>query len=182
MGPSPRRRTADLDGKERYECPARAGKAPLRPAQPDSLDPPPRHRPPSSPRPTPTPPPTCCTQRTITVPGDRRQPKHANATTGAARDWITAFTRRSRVEGWFGNLKSNNTEALTRGAFRVMGICKTSLMVAVFAAATNLRLLRAWARRTLGNDDLIPLLTTGEQLPIATEPTTSNWDTGPPHR
>jgi hypothetical protein len=97
-------------------------------------------------------------------------------------NWIKAFNRRSRVEGWFGNLKNDNTEALGRGAFRVMGICKTSLMVAVFAAATNLRLLRAWARRTLGNDDLLPLLTTGAHLPITTEPVTSNRDTGPPHR
>jgi hypothetical protein len=31
-------------------------------------------------------------------------------------------------------------------------------MIVVFAAATNLRLLRAWARRTLGTDDLIPLI------------------------
>jgi hypothetical protein len=32
------------------------------------------------------------------------------------------------------------------------------VMIAVFAAATNRRLLRAWARRTLGDDDLLPLL------------------------
>jgi len=78
--------------------------------------------------------------------------------------------------------RHDNTEALGRGAFRVMGICKTSIMVAVFAAATNLRLLRAWARRTLGNDDLMPLLTTSVHPPIMAEPVTGNWDTGPPHR
>ncbi len=86
------------------------------------------------------------------------------------------------MEGWFGNLKNDNTEALGRGAFRVMGICKTSIMVAVFAAATNLRLLRAWARRTLGNDDLMPLLATGAKPSTGAEPVPGNWDTGPPLR
>ncbi len=70
-----------------------------------------------------------------------------------------AFSRRSRVEGWFGNLKSDSTEALNRGAFRVVGICKTSIMLTVYAAATNLRLLRTWAGRQYGTDDLLPLLT-----------------------
>ncbi len=94
---------------------------------------------------------------------------------------VDTFNRRSRVEGWFGNLKNDNTEALGRGAFRVMGVCKTSLMIAVFAAATNLRLLRAWARRTLGNDDLMPLLSTAAQPPIdSVEPDPDNRATGPP--
>ncbi len=169
----------ERDGKERYECPARAGKlrCPLQPgslalsfATPTVLTPP-----------DPDIAPTCCTQRTITVPGDVDAKARQRHYWGSS-NWIRAFNRRSRVEGWFGNLKNDNTEALGRGAFRVMGICKTSIMVAVFAAATNLRLLRAWARRTLGNDDLMPLLTTGAQLPITAEAVTSNWDTGPPHQ
>ncbi|MGI8986100.1 MAG: hypothetical protein ACR2GM_04805, partial [Nocardioidaceae bacterium] len=96
-------------------------------------------------------------------------------------NWIRAFNRRSRVEGWFGNLKNDNTEALGRGAFRVLGICKTSIMVAVFAAATNLRLLRAWARRTLGNDDLMPLLNATPDPPIdSPELRSDHCATGPP--
>jgi len=168
----------DRDGKERYECPARAGK--LRcPLQPGSL---------ALPLATPTvltPPdpdtaPTCCTQRTITVPGDVDAKARQRHYWGSP-NWIKAFNRRSRVEGWFGNLKNDNTESLGRGAFRVMGICKTSIMVAVFAAATNLRLLRAWARRTLGNDDLLPLLTTTAQQSIENlELAPSNRATGPP--
>ena len=147
----------DRDGKERYECPARAGK--LRcPLQAGSL---------ALPLATPTvlaPPdadtaPTCCSQRTITVPGHVDSKARQRHYWGNP-NWIKAFNRRSRVEGWFGNLKNDNTEALGRGAFRVMGICKTSIMIAVFAAATNLRLLRAWAKRTYGTDDLIPRLTT----------------------
>jgi Transposase len=170
----------DRDGKERYECPARAGK--LRcPLQPGSL---------ALPLATPTvltPPdpdtaPTCCTQRTVTVPGDVDAKARQRHYWGSP-NWIKAFNRRSRVEGWFGNLKNDSTEALGRGAFRVMGICKTSIMVAVFAAATNLRLLRAWAKRTLGSDDLIPLL--GAETQPSTDggtPHTDRAGTGPPAR
>ncbi len=39
-----------------------------------------------------------------------------------------------------------------------MGICKTSLMLTVFAVATNLRLLRGWARRNHPDDELIHML------------------------
>jgi len=170
----------DLTGKERYECPARAGRlrcplhagsmaAPL--ATPTVQSPPPAEEAP-----------TCCKQRTITMPGSVDTKSRQRYYWGS-RQWISAFSRRSRVEGWFGNLKNDSREALNRGAFRVMGICKTSLMLTVFAAATNLRLLRAWARRTLGNDDLLPLLTTSAQQSIENlELAPSNWDTGPPHR
>jgi hypothetical protein len=132
----------DQTGKERYECPARAGKircplhkttmtGPL--ALPKVIQPPPD-------------PPTCCTQRTITVAGGIDTKSRQRHYWGS-RDWIKAFSRRSRVEGWFGNLKNDSTEALNRGAFRVMGLAKTSLMLGVYAAATNLRLLRSWTRR-----------------------------------
>ena len=65
-----------------------------------------------------------------------------------SRTWISSFNRRTRVEGWFGNLKDHSREALTRGAFRVMGLGKTSLMLTIYAAATNLRLLDSWSRRS----------------------------------
>jgi len=167
----------DLTGKERYECPARAGK--LRcPLQPTSL---------ALPLATPTvlnPPdadvaPTCCRQRTITVPGDVDTKARQRHYWGSP-NWIKAYNRRSRVEGWFGNIKNDNTEGLGRGSFRVMGICKTSLMIAVFAAATNLRLLRAWARRTLGNDDLAPLIGPSVRPSGHVGISTETRDTGPP--
>jgi len=141
--------TADRTGKERYECPARAGKVrcPLvkpsmtRPLALPTVSHPPVDNPPS-----------CCTQRTITLPGDIDAKSRQRHYWGS-RDWITAFARRSRAEGWFGNVKNNNTEGLTRGAFRVMGLAKTSLMLGIFAAATNLRLLRLWTTR---QEDSLP--------------------------
>ena len=147
----------DASGKERYECPARAGK--LRcPTHPTSMTLP-LALPKVSQPPSEAPLPTCCSQRTITLPGEVDAKSRQRHYWGS-RAWVEAFSRRSRVEGWFGNLKNDNTEALGRGAFRVMGICKTSLMLSIYAAATNLRLLRSWAGRTLGNDDLTPLLST----------------------
>jgi len=133
----------DSSGSERYECPARAGKlrCPLVPPSmgqpvtlPKVLEPPQQsaHR--------------CCSQRTITVPGDIDYKSRQRHYWGS-RDWISSFSRRSRVEGWFGNLKDRSREALGRGAFRVMGLCKSSLMLGIYAAATNLRLLDAWATK-----------------------------------
>ncbi len=111
----------DPTGKERYECPARSGKVrcPLhKPSLQQPLTTPKVSNPPAEP-------PRCCTQRTITVPGDV-DPKSRQRHYWGSRTWITAFSRRSRVEGWFGNIKSHSTEALRRGTFRVMGLAKTS--------------------------------------------------------
>ncbi len=134
----------DSSGAERYECPARAGKlrCPLveqsmaQPVtRPKVLQPPEKaaHR--------------CCSQRTISIPGDVDYKSRQRHYWGS-QDWISSFSRRSRVEGWFGNLKDRSREALARGAFRVMGLCKSSLMLGIYAAATNLRLLDTWAANT----------------------------------
>jgi len=87
--------SADAGGKERFECPARAGKvrcALFKPsmAKPFAL--------PTVSHPPADHPPRCCSQRTITVPGDV-DPKSRQHHYWGSRDWITAFSRRSRVEG-----------------------------------------------------------------------------------
>ncbi len=152
----------DSSGAERYECPARAGKVrcPLveqSMAQPVTLpkvlEPPERsaHK--------------CCSQRTVTVPGDVDYKSRQRHYWGS-RDWISSFSRRSRVEGWFGNVKDRSREALGRGAFRVMGLCKSSLMLGIYAAATNLRLLEAWATK-VGLSEPPALASAAKRAPVA---------------
>lgn len=121
----------------------------------------------------------CCTQRTITVPGSV-DPKTRQRHYWGSADWVAAFSRRSRVEGWFGNLKSENTEALGRGAFRVMGIAKTTLMLGIYSAATNMRLLRAWARRTHDTDEIDSFLVPVTTAEIKAVDFTSGELTRPP--
>jgi hypothetical protein len=145
----------DTTGKERYECPARAGKIRC-PLHPQSMNLP-LAQPKATGHPAADAAPGCCTQRTITLPGTI-DTKNRQRHYWGSHDWIRAFSRRSRVEGWFGNLKNDNREALSRGAFRVTGLCKTSIMLTVYAAATNLRLLRHWAHRQHGTADLLPHL------------------------
>jgi len=62
-------------------------------------------------------------------------------------EWITSFNRRTHVEGSYGNLKNTNTENINRGWCCVVGLVKTSLLLAVAVTASNIRLLRAWAKR-----------------------------------
>ncbi len=112
----------DSSGSERYECPARAGKERC-PLVPQSMA-----LPVTLPKVVELPEPSahkCCSQRTVTVPGDVDYKSRQRHYWGS-RDWISSFSRRSRVEGWFGNLKDRSREALGRGAFRVMGLCKPS--------------------------------------------------------
>jgi hypothetical protein len=45
-------------------------------------------------------------------------------------------------------MATDTSEGLRRGTFRVMGITKTTLMLGIYAAATNLRLLRSWQGHT----------------------------------
>ncbi len=64
-----------------------------------------------------------------------------------------------------------------------MGICKTSIMLTVFAVATNLRLLRGWARRNRSGDELIHMLvdTCGADTQRAVDaPANSGSDPPPP--
>jgi hypothetical protein len=135
----------DPSGKERYECPARAGKlrcehCPLSMLMPDSV-------PEVQNAPEAATAPAACRQRTITVPGDVT-PKVRQRLRWGSPEWVTSFKRRTLVEGAFGNLKNPHTENVRRGWTNVVGIVKTSLMLVIAQAAANLRLLRVWARRT----------------------------------
>jgi hypothetical protein len=133
---------ADRDGYQRIACPAYAGK----------LDCPHQTPPASSGQPLPVYPPAQCSQykvciqATITVPPDtdgKRRQKHI----WGSRRWYHSWQRRNRVEGWFGNIKNEATDGLTRGRFRVAGLAKVTLMIAMWATATNLRLVQRWQER-----------------------------------
>ncbi len=54
-------------------------------------------------------------------------------------------------------MKNRNTENLTRGWTQVMGLVKTTSMLAALVAATNLRLLRAWATRVGDQTDPVTI-------------------------
>lgn len=135
----------DANGKERWECPAQAGKricanCPLSQMFDEST-------PTVNDPPTGVDKPKCCTQRTVTIPGNVT-PKIRQRLYWGSAEWIASFNRRTYVEGSYGNMKNPNTENITRGWCCVVGLVKTSLLLAVAVAASNIRLLRAWAKRT----------------------------------
>ncbi len=168
--------SADENGDEGWECPAQAGKVicancPLSLGYPKDrpVVAEPHQVPALPPRPTPPAKRTkhaveqhrqalkayekqadvlrCCRQRTITIPGNVT-PKQRQRLYWGSDAWIESFARRTHVEGVFGNMKSTKGANLKRGWIYVVGIVKTSIMLACVAFATNLRLLRSWSERT----------------------------------
>ena len=129
------------NGSQIYQCPASAGKlsCPLVPSSPDDAFP--ALLAPTNPAPG-----SVCTKSYTTF--------HAADTPLAQRDlfgsnaWFKSMSRRSRVEGFFGNVKNEACEHLRRGTIRVRGLVKTGMLVAFTIAATNLRLAIAFTRRT----------------------------------
>lgn len=143
----------NADGDERHECPADAGQVRC-PIKKLSM-----HLPADLPRVTNPPPeegrPAICNQRTVTVPG-AVTPKVRQRHYWGSVEWIRSFARRTHVEGAFGNMKNRNTENITRGWIQVTGHARHSLLLAVAAAAYNLRIERKWNSETGLSDD--PLL------------------------
>jgi hypothetical protein len=140
-------------GDERHECPADAGqlRCPLKALS--------MHLPADFPRVT-SPPakevaPPICRQRTVTVPGTVTPKVRQRAYWGSV-EWIRSFARRTHVEGAFGNIKNRNTENITRGWVQVTGHARHSLLLAIAAAAYNLRVARKWQADTGVSED--PLL------------------------
>ena len=70
-------------------------------------------------------------------------------------EWIESYSRRTDVEGFFANMKSQSAENVRRRWRRVVGIVKTSLLAVCAVAATNMPLLRIWAERRGGYEDAL---------------------------
>ncbi len=130
--------TSKDPAKERWQCPAQAGKrrcenCPMSMRFPAEF--PVVANPPAA-----ATAPAFCTQRTVTIPRKalaKRGQRHYWGSDG----WIASFNRRTHVEGAFGNLKNPSTENVRRGWCRVVGIVKTSIFTACAVAASNIRKL-----------------------------------------
>ncbi|MEO7125095.1 MAG: transposase, partial [Nakamurella sp.] len=79
-------------------------------------------------------------QRTITIPGSIEEKIRQRLYWGSD-EWISAYGKRTAVEGQFGTLKSSSTEHVRRGWIHVVGHVKTSIMTMLAIAASNLRQL-----------------------------------------
>ena len=138
----------DAAGKERFECPAQAGKivcenCPLSahlltefPDTPQVVEPPEVGTAPK-----------CCTQRSITLPGAVDAKRRQRLRWGTP-DWVQAYNMRTHVEGSYGNLKSSTGGNLRRGWCHARGRVRVGLMLACAVAASNLAVLRSWAEKT----------------------------------
>ena len=96
--------------------------------------------------------PTSCSQATRVVDGAALI-KLAQRDYWGSPEWQASYGRRAHVESIFGNLRNPSTQNIRRGFCRVMGLIKTTLMLAFEVMAANLRLVREWAKRTGENSD-----------------------------
>jgi hypothetical protein len=128
------------DGQQTYMCPAAAGQvtcplmAPKRPVKRGAL---PVYYLPASVAPK-----SICANAYTTfgaldLPLDQRD-------LYGSKEWFFSYSRRNRVEGFFGNVKNEASENLRRGAIRVRGGLKTGFLTLMILAATNLRLAERW--------------------------------------
>jgi hypothetical protein len=96
--------------------------------------------------------PKCCSQKTVSVPGPAIMKLRQEHYWGSP-DYCESYSRRSNIEGVFGNLRNTSTQNIKRSFCRVSGLVKTSLMLAFEVVAANIRLVRQWAKRNKLIDD-----------------------------
>lgn len=94
-----------------------------------------------------TPLPKACSQATITI-ADIHGQKLRQQDYWLSPEWIASYARRSRVEARFGIHKGIDTGGIRRGWTHQVGQPKTSLLLAIAVAATNLNQLLIWAKNT----------------------------------
>lgn len=89
---------------------------------------------------------SCCRQRTVVIDGDVCANSRQDLRWGSD-EWIASYSRRTHVEGFFGQLVGPSGISVHRGWTQVMGLVKTSLMLACAVVAANITALRSWADR-----------------------------------
>lgn len=168
----------DANGNMRVQCPALTGKVicPLRALHPLAED---NDAPHIAAPPQAAGRPKCCIQQSVTIPASV-QPKLSQRFTWGSREWIAAYSRRTHIEGAFGNMKNRNTENLARGWTQAVGLVKTTIMLAALAAASNLRLLRKWAARVGDHTDPVTVPDQAEAFVLVDPHTGQALDPDPP--
>ena len=96
--------------------------------------------------------PQCCTQTTVELPFTVT-PKIRQTHYWGSPKWIKLFTRRTHVEGVFGNVKNRNCGNLARGWLQTPGLVRTSIGMAFVLAAYNRRIAQSWNDRTGASTD-----------------------------
>jgi hypothetical protein len=141
------RHAGTRDGRsERFVCPARAGKivcsgCPMSQFLPEDD---------GNPLPEVTaegPLPKACRQETISI-GRSVNPKLHQQHYWGSIIWQRSYARRNRVESGFSLLKTHDRGCIKRGWTRQVGRVKTTLLLAIAVAATNLNQLIDWCLKT----------------------------------
>lgn len=168
-------------GPERYRCPGKSGK--IRCEGCATVDPQWAHVPaPHVPLTADGVIPKACQQATITIRADVAKKLRQDHPWGTPA-WIASYNRRTRVEGYFGLMKSTHGGGrIRRGWTHQIGIVKTGMLLAIVIAAHNLDQLINWSARTGDTTDPLTTMdvTVGEflELPLTLPP--NDRGTAPP--
>lgn len=143
------------NGAERFRCPGVRGKLLTRGCQHSAALP---HDAgiPESAHPDGIEVPKACKQQTIQIPLSVTEKLRQHYYWGSP-EWQKAYARRNTVERTFGQLKGSTIHPLERGWTRLMGRCKTYLLVGISVAVHNLKQLLRWAAEVGNTDDPLTL-------------------------
>lgn len=106
--------------------------------------------------------PKICTQATVTLrmttPAQQRAMKLHQPDYWGSPAWEKNYARRTRIEGWFGVLKSASSTGMDRDSYQFRGLPWVTLVLSLAAAVTNHHLLRSWHESSGLGDPDHPLL------------------------